>query len=235
MRFLLTTIFLFIFYCLWSQEIDSVWTEKYAERLARDTGFTLDEPYLIDNNGQRRSLSEFRGKILYIDVWTTWCVNCLGNFPHSKKLFERLRSIHLDTAIQFITICTEGSKSKWKKLLKKYIPEGITLYTTDTSIYKSWHVEGFPKYILLDRDGKVIASDAPNPDDGLIDYILYAAVQNINPVTAIWIDFRQQGHFRKNQSYTNDNEGIEYAKWYYSTNQLRYKHWLEQHDKKNSR
>jgi thiol-disulfide isomerase/thioredoxin len=236
MRVFLTIILLLFFSCVWSQEPDSAWTESYAGRLTRDTGFTLQEPYLVDNKGQKRSLSEFKGKIVYIDIWTTWCVNCLANFPHSKKLFERLRSIHLDTAIQFITICTEGSKSKWKNLLKKYTPEGITLYTTDTSIYKSWHVEDFPTYILLDRDGKVITSKAPRPDDGFADYILYAAVQGIEPAKAIWIDFRQGNYFRKNKSYTNDDEGREYAKWFYSIIDEKYKYsiWRNQERKKNS-
>jgi thiol-disulfide isomerase/thioredoxin len=235
MRLSLSIISLLIVSWSWGQDIDSAWVATYAKRLTRDTGLTLQVPYFTDNNGQKRTLSEFKGKILYIDIWTTWCGNCLIRFPHSKKLFERLQSIHLDTAIQFVTICTEGSKSQWKKLLKKYSPEGITFYTTDTSIYESWHIDGFPTYILSDRNGKVIASYAPGPDEGSIDYVLYAAVQNIKPTDAIWIYFNESQYFRKNNSYTNDMQGIAYAKWFYSTNQIRYKHWQEQQKKKNSR
>ena len=205
------------------------------EGFVRDSGLNLREPQLIDNNGQKRSLTEFKGKILYIDIWTTWCVNCLANFQHSAKVLEILRSIHADTAIQFITICTEDSRSRWKSLITKYKPEGITLYTTDTSIYNDWHIEAFPSYIILDRYGRIIASKAPDPRDGILDYILYAAVQNIKPADAIWIEFRQQQYFRKNNSYTSDMEGIEYAKWFYSTNQIRYKQWQEEQKKKKSR
>jgi hypothetical protein len=237
MRVFLTIIMTFLFSGLMSQEIDSAWTAKaYVERFTRDTGLTLQEPNLIDINGQKRTLSEFKGKILYIDIWTTWCVNCLGNFPHSKKLFERLRSIRLDTAIQFVTICSEGSKSRWKSLLKQYKPEGLTLYTTDTSFYESWRIEDFPTYILLDRYGKIIASDAPGPDDGIVDYILYAAVQNIKPISALWINFRQDLHFRKNQSYTNDTEGAEYSRWFNSTveEKIKYSKWRNEEVNKNS-
>jgi thiol-disulfide isomerase/thioredoxin len=217
MRVFLIIFLLFHFSPLQSQPIDSAWIAKaYLERFTRDTGLVLPETNLVDRNGKKRSLSEFTGKLLYVDIWTTWCGSCIQGFAYSKKLFERLKAIHIDTAIQFVTICTEDETGKWKKLLRKHDPEGLALFATDTSIHTSWHIEQWPTFILLDRSGKIVSARAPSPGDAMADYILYAAVNDIKPATAVWIYFRQYEHFRKNRSFTNDSEGIAFQNWHNS-------------------
>jgi thiol-disulfide isomerase/thioredoxin len=237
MRAILVILLLLYFSHLRSQPIDSAWTAKaYLERFTRDTGMVLPETNLVDPHGKKRSLEEFTGKILFVDIWTTWCGSCIEGFAHQKKLVERLKAIHVDTAIQFLTICTEDEDGKWKKLLRKHDPEGVHLFATDSSIHTSWHINSFPNYMLLDRSGKILIADAPGPDDAIVDYILYAAANDIKPVTALWIHFRQNDHFNKNRSFTNDTEGMAFLKWHQSIVAELYKYslWRQKRNKKSS-
>lgn len=232
--FLLT---LSCFVC-YGQEIDSVWiATNRVPGYTRDTSIFLPDFQFFDEKGKTRTLSEFRGKILYIDIWTTWCGPCIANFPHSKKLFERLKAIRLDTAIQFINICTEDSRSAWKKKLKTHDPIGVNLYSKDTSLYKLWNVSYFPRYILLDSTGKVLCYEFSRPDDGIVDYALYAATKGIKPAEAVWLDFRQYQHYRKFGRYSDDEEGANYSKWYNSTvnERIEYFKWKQARRKQDGR
>ena len=121
MKLFICFVFVFSSFIVKGQEVDSAWLAKnILPNLSKDASTFLPDASFIDEKGNTRSLSEFKGKILLIDVWTTWCGNCIIRFPHSEQLYKRLKSIHLDTAIQFINICTEDSKSEWKKMLKKH-------------------------------------------------------------------------------------------------------------------
>lgn len=238
MKFLITIITICSINFSRGQAIDSAWiSNTYFPALSIDTGVFLPSINLIDDKGKKRSLSEFRGKILYIDVWTTWCGNCIDNFPRSKKLYERLKYIHLDTSIQFINICTEDSRADWKNLLKKNNPEGVNLYATDTTLYKTWKIDAFPRYIIVDKEGKIMSLNGVDVRDRLIDYVLYAATKNIKPAVAVWTDFRQNKYFEKHQRYTDDTEGIDYSIWYNSIKKKMVEQYLEktQNKMKNSR
>jgi len=101
-------------------------------------------------------------------------------------------------------------------MLKEHHPVGINLYSKDTSIYQSWNVSAFPRYILVDRAGKILSGDYLGPDEGWIDYTLYAAVKEKNPAEAIFIELRQNQYYRKYRKFTDDEEGADYAVWYNS-------------------
>ena len=208
-------------------QVDSAWIADYTRSLSNDTGLYLPAINLADEKGNKRTLAEFKGKVLYIDVWTTWCANCIDRFPFGKKLFARLKSIHLDTAIQFITICSEDSKRRWRKVLKKHQPEGINLYATDTSFYKTWRVESFPHYLVIDRQGKIMSLGGPDAGDGSIDYVLYAATKGVKPAAAVFVELRQTQYHYKNSRFTDDADGIEYETWHNATAARRYADWKE--------
>jgi thiol-disulfide isomerase/thioredoxin len=217
MRPLLTILLSFVTAVGTAQEIDSSWiANNRFPSYTRDTGIVLPDYTFIDENGASKKLSDFRGKILYIDIWTTWCAPCIGGFPHSKQLLKRLKAAQIDTLIQFVNICTEDSRSAWRKKLKQHTPVGVNLYSKDTSIYKLWDIASFPRYILVDASGQVMCYDFSGPDDGVIDYTLYAATKGIKPAEAIWIDFRQYQFFKTHKKYTDDAEGRDYDKWYRS-------------------
>jgi len=211
-------------------QVDSAWIAEYVKGFSTDTGRYLPGINLVDESGNKKTLADFKGKVLYIDVWTTWCGNCIIRFPYAKQLYARLKAIHLDTAIQFINICSEDSKREWKKMLTKHQPVGINLYAKDTSFYKTWKVEAFPCYLFIDREGKIMAINGPSVDDGSVDYALYAATKGIKPATAVRISFRQQQYYQRHQRFTDDPEGTDYKNWYDATVDKLFADWKERNE-----
>lgn len=198
-----------------AQEVDSAWiANNFGLRLKKLEGTLLKDYTFVDPNGNKKSLNDFKGKSLYIDIWTTWCKSCIISFPYREQLIKRINALRLDTTIVFITICTEDSEKKWRKLINELNPSGINLYAKDTSLYENWKISSFPTYMLVDTTGKIVSGDILDPDHASIDFLLYAFVKGIKPSEAIWIDFRQYQYYRKHQKFTDDEEGRDYAKWH---------------------
>lgn len=144
------------------------------------TELILDEDYdmqkhdffLEDLEGLDSSLSEYRGYLLYIDIWASWCGPCRKQFPFSKKLRDKL-SRNEKKKIKFIYISIDNDYEKWKKSIEQLSIEGehfISPSNVNESAANYFNAYSIPKYIIMDSSGKIICSDAKRPSDGtLID------------------------------------------------------------------
>lgn len=113
-----------------------------------------------DINGKRHRLSEYRGKYIYIDIWATWCAPCRAEIPYLKELEEKFR----DNNIVFIGLSVDKDKSKWEEKVKSGELSGIQLYLgQESSFQKKFKINGIPRFILLDMDGKVVNADMTRP------------------------------------------------------------------------
>jgi thiol-disulfide isomerase/thioredoxin len=122
MRILLTTTLVFLSIIAKAQIMDSTFlADKILPRFYVDTGTYLPTAKFVDEAGNEKTLADFKGKLLYIDTWATWCGPCIAKFPYQEKLLERLKVLHLDTLIQFIGICYDDNQRLWKKALKNII------------------------------------------------------------------------------------------------------------------
>lgn len=117
-----------------------------------------------DVNGTMHSLSDYKGKIVYIDVWATWCGPCRMEAPDLKLLAESLPP----DEIVIIGVSVDNDINAWKEMLEKENLPGVQLFAGgwDTSICKDYLVRSIPRFILIDREGKIINSNAPRPSAG---------------------------------------------------------------------
>src|SRR4026208_1581369 len=77
----------------------STWFEsKYFPRFIVDTGTYLPPATFIDKNGHKKTLADFKGKILYVGIWAALCGNSTAEFAYQEQLLKRLKDIHIDTA-----------------------------------------------------------------------------------------------------------------------------------------
>jgi thiol-disulfide isomerase/thioredoxin len=204
----------------------------YLRGYYEDTETYLPDVPLYDRSNSSTSLQKYRGKIVYINFWASWCGNCIVGFPHLEQLRKRLTVMGLDTLIQFVNINVDDNPKQRKQAIKKYEPEGENLYTGDTSIFAIWNVRAIPRYILLDTSGKVLAKRMASPMDAYIDYILYAASKGIHPVKALWTCFEQDKlmvQYRSPDAFTDKD----YKEWYAKSmpSRLEYHFWKVEREK----
>ena len=130
-------------------------------------GKAIPEFTFEDIGGNQVSLSDFKGKYVYIDCWATWCGPCRAQIPHLKKLEHD----YAGRNIEFVSISSDSNRDKWKNTVKAEKLGGIQLIDTPASsseFFEYFVIRGIPRFIVLDTEGKVYNANAPRPSDPAI-------------------------------------------------------------------
>jgi thiol-disulfide isomerase/thioredoxin len=162
-------------YILTSHQKQTVREIESALNDVKDGNPAIDFRF-ADKDGKQVALSDFKGKLVYIDVWATWCGPCKQELPHLKKLEAEY---HSNKNIVFLSVSTDASKDhqKWKDYLVNEKLTGVQLFAGDGArdgILKPYKITGIPRFILVGKDGTIIASDAPRPSSSEIRPLLKA-------------------------------------------------------------
>lgn len=122
-----------------------------------------------DKNGKFYSLSDFKGKYVYIDVWASWCGPCRAEIPYLKALKEKFKNKN----IAIIGISVDENRNDWINMLESQNMSGIQLYAGgwNNDLVNFFKINGIPRFILLDKEGKIINANAERPS-GNIEKIL---------------------------------------------------------------
>ncbi|MGN0283012.1 MAG: TlpA family protein disulfide reductase [Prevotella sp.] len=139
------------------------------------------EPYQFtytDINGKQVSLSDFKGKVVYIDIWATWCAPCRGEIPFMGKLEEEYAD-RKDMVFMSISVDNEKDHDKWMAMVKEKDMKGYQLFAGAgaADLRKANNITGIPRFILIGKDGKVIYSKAPRPSSDEIRAVLDEALK----------------------------------------------------------
>lgn len=128
---------------------------------------------LKDTNGQAVSIESFRGKVVYIDFWGSWCKACLLEMPYARKLREKFKN----DQIVFLYIDFNDTKELWINAIKAHGITGVNLKgeVTDEKYFDDFFgiKNGFPRYAVIDKNGFLITTAAPSPsNDKVVDYLI---------------------------------------------------------------
>lgn len=123
--------------------------------------------------GGMTGLEDLAGKIVYIDVWATWCGPCLREIPALKSL----ENDYHNKNIAFVSLSIDEKKDyqKWRTMIADKELTGIQLMADNnwnSSFITSYGIKGIPRFILIDTLGNIINSDAPRPSNPKIRKIL---------------------------------------------------------------
>lgn len=152
--------------------------EKWAE-LAKGKKAPTFEYESIE--GAMVSLEDYKGKVVYVDVWATWCGPCKGEIPSSKEL---KKSYADNDDVVFMYVSVDDNREAWEKFLEND-PQfnGVHVITGTgwkSDITDSYMIQGIPRYLLIDKNGLIATASAPRPSSGdkiknMIDDLLTSA------------------------------------------------------------
>jgi thiol-disulfide isomerase/thioredoxin len=119
-----------------------------------------------NHSGGTSSLTDLKGKYVYIDVWATWCGPCKAEIPHLKKIETDYHEMN----IEFVSVSIDRPKDheKWISMVTDKELGGIQLYADknwESKFVKDYYINGIPRFILIDPDGNIISPNAPSPSD----------------------------------------------------------------------
>lgn len=138
--------------------------EQYRKAAVLVPGFPAPDFVLQDTSGKQVALSDFKGKVVYIDFWRLGCGPCMYEF---KTAVPGLKEYFKDKEVVFLNIIANCNIESWKKLIADYHITGVNLMDTKEGVAaKSYMVSGFPHYVLVGKDGKLINISAARPSEG---------------------------------------------------------------------
>lgn len=131
-----------------------------------------------DVNGTEVALSDFKGKVVYIDVWATWCGPCRNQMPYLKELEAEY---HDNPDMVFMSVSTDAEKDhqKWLDTVAAENLGGVQLFGGDRAtvdILDPYKIAGIPRFLLVGKDGRIISDDAPPASSLEIRSVLNAAL-----------------------------------------------------------
>ena len=124
-----------------------------------------------DTDGNEFSLTSFKGNLVYVDVWATWCGPCKAEIPSLQKL----EADYHGKDITFMSVSVDTDKEAWEKMVADKELGGVQLWADGWSkITKDYAIFGIPRFMLFDAEGNVVSTNAPRPSSDEIRELLEA-------------------------------------------------------------
>lgn len=111
--------------------------------------------------GEEKHLSDFKGKVIYIDLWATWCGPCI----HESPYFEKLAKEYEGKEVVFLPISTDTTVKPWLNYLKAHKKDLVQYHSNDEALVTDWAILYIPRFILIDKDFKIVNAYAPRPSE----------------------------------------------------------------------
>jgi peroxiredoxin len=107
---------------------------------------------LQDTQDNTHSLSDYRGKVVILNFWATWCKPCREEMPSMQRAWEQVR----DQGVVLLAVNWEEDKETIAVFTDKYPVDFPILMDKDGSVVKQWEVKGLPTTYVIDPQGRAV-------------------------------------------------------------------------------
>tara|TARA_R110002096_G_scaffold265300_2_gene458787 strand:- start:9517 stop:11040 length:1524 start_codon:yes stop_codon:yes gene_type:complete len=138
----------------------------YGRKMRGATAYNFSLP---DVHGNMVNLEDFKGKVVYLDIWFTGCGGCLHLAEEvDKEVYPKFKN---NPDVVFLTVCMDKQKETWLKSVatEKYcLKEYVNLYSEglgkEHPFLQYYQVQGGPTTMLIDRQGRIYSAAPPKHD-----------------------------------------------------------------------
>jgi len=134
-----------------SQPKDNLSQENSEEVKAPD--FTLYDQY-----GNKHTLSEYKGKTVFLNFWATWCPPCKDEMPHIEEIYKEYGLNKDDVVILGVAapnLGKEGSQDDIKEFLNMNNYSFPVVFDTTGDLIYQYYINAFPSTFIIDKNGFV--------------------------------------------------------------------------------
>ncbi len=134
-----------------NEKTDAVVTEDYPK-----ADFRLN---LVDSKGEKVSMEQFKGQVIFVNVWATWCPPCIAEMPGINKLFNDVKD---DVVFLMVSVDQDFEKAKRFNEKKDF---DFEVYKLDGAIPEMYYTQSIPTTFVISAKGELALRH-----EGMADY-----------------------------------------------------------------
>lgn len=138
---------------------------KDVDALRRDFAEPKNTTPVATLPSLKEIFNRYKGKVLYIDFWASWCIPCRGDFPIAEQLKKQLAG----KDIVFLYLGGyHDSKKSWQKARDELDIAGEHYFLDESQMKEAeeaFHINSIPHYVIVDKTGNIIEKNAERPQN----------------------------------------------------------------------
>jgi cytochrome c biogenesis protein CcmG/thiol:disulfide interchange protein DsbE len=105
----------------------------------------------LQNSEIKTTLSHYKGQVIWLDFWASWCVPCRNSFPWLNSLHDRYRS----KGLNIIAVNVDENRQDADNFLQQLPARFKVYFDPDGQLPSSFNIQGMPTSVMIDRDGTI--------------------------------------------------------------------------------
>ncbi|MFD2246764.1 TlpA disulfide reductase family protein [Pontibacter ruber] len=148
-------------------EVDAYLGKLHAINKKFGIGSPAPDFMLTNIDGQKVSLSDFKGNLVYLSFWRTNCGLCMVDLPHKQELSKKFAGRN----VVFLNVAIDDNEQAWRQMVRTRQLQGVHLYqsSVDADLVKQYELKDVPAYFLIDEEGAFISVKPRRPTDREIE------------------------------------------------------------------
>lgn len=134
-------------------------------------GSALPYFYLPDTSNNYIDSDKYKGQILLINFWATWCKLCIEDFPYENHIVEKFSG----KPVKVLNIGIESNEESWKNMVKKHGLKSDNVLAQGSwndKLNKEFDINALPHSTLVDWNGRVVQNKCPRASENVDELIL---------------------------------------------------------------
>lgn len=128
-------------------------SETLARKRRMEPGSVLPVFESFSEDGKPVKISDYRGKVVVLDFWASWCGPCRQEIPNLKAVYEDFK----DKGVAFLSVSIDGKKADWTKALQEEQMPWLQAWVKDSgkAVMNTMQFGGIPFILVLDKEGRI--------------------------------------------------------------------------------